>query len=326
MATKKEQNLNRTVVFVSHAHEDAPFAAAIQDWLEKNINVGFDFIKVFASSNKASVQVGDVWFDKLRENLKRSSICICLVTPHSIERRWLYFESGAAFFKDVPVVPICLGGVGVRDLQPPLYFSNAVELPSEEGELNLLMLVAQKTCRKDLPERPTRLRLPEFRYSASSDWQFSVESLAALERTFTGRTVWVVSADLGLDVVNGPMAGPVSDNLSRGVSYTYLVPNRDELKTVIESIQTAYHESNRSPKFIYLRPDYFGLGEINLTIYNPIAEVGAPTEVFMELPIDSDPRERRWIRMDETLAKRLVARVRPLIEEPNLGGSAPGAG
>lgn len=320
MAPKKEPNLKKTIVFVSHAHEDAPFASAIKAWLEENINITYDFIDVFVSSDKASVQFGEVWFDKLRENLKHASICICLVTPHSIERRWLYFESGAAFFKDVPVVPICLGGVCVKDLQPPFYFSNALELPSEDGELSLMRLVAQKTMRKDLPEKPTRLSLPEFRYTTSSDWQLSVDSLAALERTFSGRAIWVVSADLGLDVVNGPMAGPVSHNLGRGVTYTYLVPNKGELKTTIDSIKAAYHESNRSPTFVYLGPDYFGIAEMNITIYNPIAGVGAPTEVFMELPIDSDPRERRWIRMDETLAKRLVARVRPLIEETQVGG------
>ncbi len=311
----------RTIIFVSHAHEDEAFASAIKTWLEDNLNDSFDFIDVFVSSNRASVPIGAIWFDTLRKNLNNAAICLCLVSPHSIERRWLYFESGATFFKQVPVVPVCLGGVRIKDLRPPLFFSRAIELPSQEGETSLMEMIAKKANRKKLPENPTALQLPEFTYSLSSEFQFGLENLASYESSFKGRNIWVISTDLGLDVVNGPMAGPVSSNLSRGVSYTYFVPRKDDLKATIESIEQAYGESNIPPKFIYLRPDYFDIIETNITIYNPIAGIGAPTEVFFELPVDSDPKERRWIKMDAVLAGRLVSRVRKIIEEGKVNES-----
>lgn len=316
MAPKREANLNKTIVFVSYAHEDAPFASAIKAWLEENLNDRADLIDVFVSSHRANVQYGDVWFDNLRANLKDAKICICLVSPHSVESRWLYFESGAAFLRGIPVVPICLGGVQIKDLQQPLNFSEALELPNWEGESNLMNMVARVAKLKS-PQKPGGLSLPNFNYSLSSDLQFSEENLAAYERSFEGQTIWVVSANLDHDVLNGPMAGPVTYNLERGVTYTYLVPRKDDskLKSDIDSIRNAYNQSNIPPRFVYIKPEYFDIVETNITIYNPIANVGKPTEVFFELPIDSDPKKRRWIKMEDTLAKRLVVRVRPLVEE-----------
>jgi hypothetical protein len=323
MAPKKEPN-RKTIVFVSYAHEDAPFASALKDWLEDSL---LGSINVFVSSHRANVQYGDVWFDNVRENLRRAAICICLVSPHSIERRWLYFESGAAFLKEIPVVPICLGGVKIKDLQQPLNFSEALELPDQEGESSLLTMVAKAANLKP-PQKPNALSLPKFDYFLSSDLQFSEENLAAYERSFEGQAIWVVTANLDHDVLNGPMAGPVTYNLERGVTYTYVVPRKDDnkLKADIESIKNAYNQRKIPPEFVYLKSEYFDIIETNITIYNPIANLGRPTEVFFELPIDSDPKKRRWIKMEDTFAKRLVVRMRPLIEETKVGGGAPEGG
>ncbi|PYS70289.1 MAG: hypothetical protein DMF69_14020, partial [Acidobacteria bacterium] len=241
-----KQKSEKKVVFVSHKIEDAPFAAAIKSWLEDNLNDRFDFIDVFVSSHKDSVQLGDNWFDKLRESLKNAKICLCLVSPHSIESRWLYFESGAAFFRtgtgkkgdECPVVPICFGGVQIKDLKPPLDLSQAIELPGEEAESNLLNMVVKRTELKPV-KTPEPLKLPEFRYLSTPDWQFSVESLAVYEQGFNGKEIYVISADLGLDILNGPMAPPVKSNLEKGIKYKYIVPQKNELNSIIESIRNA---------------------------------------------------------------------------------------
>jgi hypothetical protein len=313
MAPKRKSTAN--IVFVSHAHEDAEFATALKDWLERNLNDRMDVIDVFVSSNERSLPPGTEWPRKIRDNLKNAFICICIVSPHSFDSRWLYFESGATYIKGIPVVPICWGGVKKEEIKPPLYFFQALEMPSKAAEKSLMKLVAE-TAKLKPPRNISKLPLPEFQYSVSSNWQFSEQNIAAFEQSVKDESeIWVVSANLDHDAFKGALADAVACNLKRGISYTYVVPQKDDIYPRVDAIKNLHSSSNLPPKFRFVERDEFdNITETNITIYNPVATKESDSEVFIELPIDREPSKRLWARVDKYFSDKIIGRIRNLRE------------
>lgn len=311
MAAKKKSTSK--IVFVSHAHEDAEFATILKEWLEKNLNDRMDVIDVFVSSNERSLPPGTEWPRKIRENLEEAFLCICILTPHSIDRRWLYFESGATYVKGIPVVPICFGGLKKEQVTPPLYFLQALEMPSKEAEKSLMRLVAEKAGLKP-PRSISKLQLPEFRYSISANWDFSEEHIAAFERSVRDESeIWIVSANLDHDFFEGALADAVASNLKRGIAYTYVVPKKDEIQPRVASMRKLYSSHNHPPEFKFVEHDKFdNITETNITIYNPTATEESGSEVFIELPIHREPSKRRWARVDKHFSDKIIGRISKL--------------
>src|SRR5947209_4728970 len=291
----------KKVIFMSHVHDDSAQAKALKLWLEDNL---LGACEIYVSSVPESMPLGSDWPRKIREKLRQSDMALCLVTPNSIEGRWLYFESGATYAHDLPVVPICFGGVKKGDLKPPLQFLVALEIPNPEAEKQLLEVVA-KQVGLNTPKRPDELTLPEFRLSRRvnpySDWLYSEIDLIEHERTFAGREIWVASANLDHDVIGpGPLADVVSDNLERAISYVYVVPKRPEIYVIVEAIKNIYSAKRFRPAFKEIESAEFdNITETNITVYNPIPSPDrkGDAEVFVELPIALEVSERCWAKV-----------------------------
>lgn len=153
----------KRLVFVSHVHEDARLAAEIRRWVDEALLGAVEF---FISSDDASLPPGSDWPTMLKKSLADASIALLIISPASIERRWIYFEAGAAYLRGIPVVPICVNGVTLASLQPPLMFFQALELPNQESERRLVRLIAEHTGLRT-PKSLERLVLPEIRYETS---------------------------------------------------------------------------------------------------------------------------------------------------------------
>ncbi|MCH7735852.1 MAG: toll/interleukin-1 receptor domain-containing protein [Chloroflexi bacterium] len=141
-------------VFFSHVHEDADCAEKITTWLQYNLNHG---IECFSASDAGILRPGTMWAEEIKKALQDADLLIVLVSPNSLQREWIYFEAGCGFVRDIPVIPVCCGGITKADLTPPLSLLQALNLPEES--IKLIRAVANVSGMTAV-RRPTKLLLP----------------------------------------------------------------------------------------------------------------------------------------------------------------------
>src|SRR5271157_2429888 len=108
--------MDKTPVFLSHISEDKALAGYLQARIQRDFLKAFE---VFVSSDGVSIQAGSDWLQSLRSALGRAKCVIALCSPESVSRPWVNFEVGAAWLKDLPIVPLCHSGLEPADLKPP---------------------------------------------------------------------------------------------------------------------------------------------------------------------------------------------------------------
>lgn len=113
-----------TQVFISHVTEDAVAARLKRKMTEDFLGQ----LTVFLSSDTESIAAGEEWLSSVSEALRNSSIFVVLCSPIAIARPWVNFEAGAAWMRDIPLVPACFGGLRPRDLPMPLSARQALSL------------------------------------------------------------------------------------------------------------------------------------------------------------------------------------------------------
>jgi TIR domain/Protein of unknown function (DUF1045) len=198
-------------IFISHVHEDSDFAKAIASWLEASLLHG---VRCFVSTD-SGIPLGRAWFAQINAALADSAIMLVLASRTSASQRWIYFESGAGFIRGIPVVPICIAGMTTAELEPPLNALQAIDVPSEESERQLLALVANAAglsapspC-PSLP-LPTRLSVDSARQAAAAHDPLVVFENTADPafvhsfRSLTTHAKHVVMVGTGLNVLYHP--------------------------------------------------------------------------------------------------------------------------
>lgn len=86
-------------VFISHDARDARIAKALSTLLK---NVFATNIEVFCSSATRAgrgIPPGVGWFEFVCSQIDAASVMICLLTPHGMSNRWIFWEAGAAMGK-----------------------------------------------------------------------------------------------------------------------------------------------------------------------------------------------------------------------------------
>lgn len=107
-------------IFISHCVDDAEIARLVSNKLKK---LSLYQIHTWYSSSDSwgeGFTPGDVWFTRICDEITNSKALIVILTPNSINRPWIYFESGIA--KGCPsnrVVPLCVG-ISKDEIKPPL--------------------------------------------------------------------------------------------------------------------------------------------------------------------------------------------------------------
>jgi PAS domain S-box-containing protein len=92
-------------------------------------------IEVWYSSDPlpaGGLRPGQVWADEIKSQLLASRAILVVLTRTSLDRPWLYFESGYVSSQDCQVVPLCLG-IGTRDVPLPLAMFQCYELNDYES-------------------------------------------------------------------------------------------------------------------------------------------------------------------------------------------------
>ena len=146
----------KPLTFISYAHEDEAVAFSLRNWIAESLLDGNEF---FIAADRASIPLGEDSPKQINNALRRCAAALLVVTPASVERKWIYFEAGAAFARNVPVIPVCCQGFKKRQLTPPLSFLQAVQLPGSRDARELVDSLA-RLCGLRAPRNLPALHLP----------------------------------------------------------------------------------------------------------------------------------------------------------------------
>lgn len=171
-------------VFISHIKEEENLARELQECLQRDF---LGNLSIFLSSE--DLKPGDVWFQEIIDNLQKTDVLLLMCSPRSIDSSWLYFEAGAIFIKEKPVIPICYGGLNISDLPHQFRRMQAITL-DDPKDIEKLYEVATKLLDCNLPQ---------------VDYQEISRKLVALAAK--QKILFIVSSDLKHKYYDGKLVG-----------------------------------------------------------------------------------------------------------------------
>lgn len=104
-------------IFISHIGEEHKLAIHLKTFLTDKFIGAID---IFVSSDYESIKLGDNWMDNIKNSLIEMDLMIVIVSPISVNRPWINFESGCGWIRNIPVIPMCHSGLFPSDLSFPL--------------------------------------------------------------------------------------------------------------------------------------------------------------------------------------------------------------
>jgi hypothetical protein len=115
-------------IFISHIHEEEKVADELLKFLRSELDRSTE---VFLSSDSWQVYAGEIWLDRIREELTAAKVVVLMLSPKSVERPWVNFEAGAGWLTNKVIIPVCYGGLGKSSLPKPYSNIQALDLENE---------------------------------------------------------------------------------------------------------------------------------------------------------------------------------------------------
>jgi hypothetical protein len=146
--------MEKPIVFLSHSSRDKIPLAALKQILDERAAGSLNF---FLSSDGESIKFGRNWVVRVSDALAQSKLMFVFLSPHSADSKWIHFEAGCAYAHDIRVVPVCLPGIDLNRITPPLSLLQGFNLHSYEAMENLAricndtfqMKIKESFCKKD---------------------------------------------------------------------------------------------------------------------------------------------------------------------------------
>jgi len=164
-------------LFVSHVVEEAELVKILKAHLTRDF---LGLVEVFVSSDLENIAAGANWLRELHSAMHASSALFVLCSHASIARPWVNFEVGAAWIKDVPIVPICHSGLSLSKLPMPFSVMQGIEASSEDGLKRAYALVADTL----------KCRIPD------QDLSLIVKSISEFEKNYAPRVATLYQSDI----------------------------------------------------------------------------------------------------------------------------------
>ena len=114
-------------VFISFVHEEENFAKAVQQFLKDKL----DNQSVFMSADKWQVIAGEIWLDRIQQELDSAKVVILMLSQKSVGRPWVNFEAGAAWLTGKVIIPACFCELTKGNLPKPYSNIQALDLPND---------------------------------------------------------------------------------------------------------------------------------------------------------------------------------------------------
>jgi DNA-binding MarR family transcriptional regulator len=132
-------NPPKHVLFLSHAAVDRAIALRLRQEIERC----FPEITVFVSSAPDTLMVGDPWVEKILASLSDARAALILTTVRGLSRLWVWFEAGAVWGRELPMMSGCLGEKRKGDLPAPFGMYQAANLDDPNDLKGLFLSVEQ---------------------------------------------------------------------------------------------------------------------------------------------------------------------------------------
>jgi len=94
-------------IFISHATIDAPIATQVAEIIRRCDPAAH----VFVASRPGDIAAGQEWPGAIQAELRAATAYVVILTPSSVSRPWVWFETGAAWMSDKLLVPVLAGGL-----------------------------------------------------------------------------------------------------------------------------------------------------------------------------------------------------------------------
>lgn len=120
-------------LFLSHAADDATFANVLTD----KLRASKASLKIFVASRPGDISSGEEWLARIGKELQEADAYVVLLTPTSVKRPWIWFESGAAWMTGRGLIPVTAGGLVKGDVPLPLGAYQALALESPDDVIQL---------------------------------------------------------------------------------------------------------------------------------------------------------------------------------------------
>jgi len=111
--------------FISHISEESAVATCLKEWIESTL---LGQCEVFVSSDSATLPGGVKWLTKIDEALKSADVMLVICSAASIVRPWINFETGCAWSRGIPVIPLCHSDMQKGTLPRPISDFQAIDL------------------------------------------------------------------------------------------------------------------------------------------------------------------------------------------------------
>jgi hypothetical protein len=124
-------------LFLSHDSRDTELAKVIATTLSRITLGQLDVWFSSDDSPSGGIRPGRVWLDEIRSQLQMSKAIIVLLTPTSLSKPWILFESGfGASITSCEIIPLCVGINTLRDVPFPLAMFQCYQLADYESLKN----------------------------------------------------------------------------------------------------------------------------------------------------------------------------------------------
>jgi hypothetical protein len=123
----------RSRIFLSHAAVDRPLAELLRDRI-----VELDPTRrVFVASRPGDIRADQEWLPTIQQELAVAEVYIVLLTPNSIARPWVWFETGAAWMSQRTLIAVRAAGLASDEVPLPLSTRQILSLdnPNEAVEI-----------------------------------------------------------------------------------------------------------------------------------------------------------------------------------------------
>jgi hypothetical protein len=160
-------NEEKPIVFLSHSSLDKEPLVALKEILDKR---AAGFLNFFLSSDGESIEFGRNWVVSVSDALSQAKLMFVFLSPQSADSKWIHFEAGCAYAKKIRVVPVCLPGIDLNRITPPLGLLQGFNLHSHEAIGNIV-------------------RICNERFGVKIDESFNPEDFDNITRNIVGRGI-----------------------------------------------------------------------------------------------------------------------------------------
>jgi DNA-binding PadR family transcriptional regulator len=121
-------------LFLSHAAVDRPVAEFVRDEIVR-LKPG---LGVFLASREGDIRADEDWLAAIQRELRDANAYCVLLTPNSVNRPWVWFETGAAWMSGKPWVIARAGGLDASAIPLPLSVRQSYTLDEAAGAREVL--------------------------------------------------------------------------------------------------------------------------------------------------------------------------------------------